>query len=39
MDTMVIFAFSVAIGTLSMAFFAFSKIKKLKKRVKELEDK
>lgn len=39
MDTMVIFALSVAIGALSMTFFAFSKIEKLEKRVKELEDK
>ncbi|RCW63957.1 hypothetical protein DFR57_11583 [Saliterribacillus persicus] len=39
MDTMVIIAFSVAAGALSIASFAFSKIEKLEKRVKELEDK
>lgn len=39
MDTMVIFAFSVATGALSIALFAFLKIAQLEKRVKELEDK
>ncbi|RCW76941.1 GNAT family N-acetyltransferase [Saliterribacillus persicus] len=39
MDTVVIFAFSVAAGALSIALFAFSKIEQLEKRVKELENK
>lgn len=39
MDTMVIIAFSVGAGALGMASFAFSKIEKLEKRVKELENK
>lgn len=39
MDTMVILAFSVAAGALSIALFAFSKIERLEKRIKEVEDK
>ena len=39
MDTMVIFAFSVAAGAVSIAAFTLSKIERLEKRVKQLEDK
>ncbi len=39
MDTMVIFAFSVATGASSIALFALSKVSSLDKRVKELENK
>lgn len=39
MNAMVILAFSVAAGALSLALFAFSKIGELEKRVKKLEDK
>ncbi|WP_263399310.1 hypothetical protein [Sutcliffiella deserti] len=38
METMVIVAFCVAAGALSIALFAFSKIGELEKRIKELED-
>ncbi|GGD25511.1 hypothetical protein GCM10011389_36430 [Pontibacillus salipaludis] len=39
METMLILAFSLAAGGASIALFAFSKVEKLEKRIKELEAK
>ncbi|WP_286675728.1 hypothetical protein [Bacillus sp. CMF12] len=39
MDVFVILAFSLAAGAFSFAIFSDDKVKKLEKRLKELEDK
>ena len=39
MDVGIIFAFSIAIGALGLALILLSKIEKLEKRIKDLEDK
>ncbi|WP_279401049.1 hypothetical protein [Cytobacillus oceanisediminis] len=39
MDVFVILAFSLAAGAFSFAIFSDGKVKKLEKRLKELEDK
>ena len=39
MDVGIIFAFSIAMGALGLGLILLSKIEKLEKRIKDLEDK